>query len=285
MEHMEYDKTSKLKGGWALSIPKWIRVVISVILMTAIANVLCMLCFRVTSGLAEMAGIIVSSIMEVLLMTLLLLGFCRLTGKRFGAFFSVKGLWKGLLLLLPYFAYNLLGIWYYNANMKIILPLLIPLIADVYMEEVTYRCIISSYGLMLCRDRRDFPKAVLLSGLYFGLSHYINLLSGNSFINVTRQAIGAVFSGILMTAAFCVTESIIPGMLTHTFMNILYDAIIWGSGVADVGTIALDGTAVEALSFSEIMWNLKMDMIIYIVPVIIMFLLRDSAARKKQEAS
>lgn len=263
-------------------LKKWMRVVISVLAWCIVSDILTIISCRIYFGLEGLPGLYASCALEVATSTLLLFLFCKVTGRRLGSYFKIKGFKESLVVVIPVIIGTVLSVYLYHDNMKIVLPLLVPLVADVYVEEVTYRGIVTSYGLMLCRSKKDIRRTILLCSLFFAFAHYWNLTSGRTFSQVTQQVFGVIPRAILMTAAFALSDSLLPGLLIHVVQNVQYKALIWGTGAADVGSISASGGELPELTASSFLLDTLREFAWYFIPILILlFITSNTASRRK----
>ena len=84
-----------------------------------------------------------------------------------------------------------------------------------FIEEVIFR------GLLFkaIKDKSGFVRAILLSGITFGLGHIINLMRGMAVENQVEQIILAIVIGILLALIVEITQSLIPGIIFHILFN------------------------------------------------------------------
>lgn len=84
-----------------------------------------------------------------------------------------------------------------------------------FIEEVIFR------GLLFkaIKDKSGFVRAILLSGITFGLGHIVNLMRGMAVENQVEQIILAIVIGILLALIVEITHSLIPGIIFHILFN------------------------------------------------------------------
>ena len=263
-------------------LKKWMRVVISVLAWCIVSDILTIISCRIYFGLEGLPGLYASCALEVAASTLLLFLFCKVTGRRLGSYFKIKGFKESLIVVIPVLIAMGISVYSYHDNMKIVFPLLVPLVADVYVEEVTYRGIVTSYGLMLCRSKKDIRRTILLCSLFFALAHYWNLTSGRSFSQVTQQVLGVIPDAILMTAAFTLSDSLLPGLVIHVVQNVQYMALVWGTGAADVGAVTVSGEELPVLTVGSFLLEVVRTFAWYFIPVLILlFITGNTVTRRK----
>ncbi|HET6785215.1 MAG TPA: CPBP family intramembrane glutamic endopeptidase [Erysipelotrichaceae bacterium] len=84
-----------------------------------------------------------------------------------------------------------------------------------FIEEVIFR------GLLFkaIKDKSGFVRAILISGITFGLGHIVNLMRGMAVENQVEQIILAIVIGILLALIVEITQSLIPGIIFHILFN------------------------------------------------------------------
>ena len=83
-----------------------------------------------------------------------------------------------------------------------------------FLEEVIFR------GLLfkgMCKS--NVTAAIIVSSLTFGVGHIINLFLGEPVFDTLLQLVYASAIGFCYTAIFHVSGSILPCILSHTFVN------------------------------------------------------------------
>ncbi len=84
-----------------------------------------------------------------------------------------------------------------------------------FIEEVVFR------GLLFkaIKDKSGFVRAILISGITFGLGHIVNLVRGMAVDNQIEQIILAIVLGILLALIVEITQSLLPGIIFHILFN------------------------------------------------------------------
>lgn len=121
-----------------------------------------------------------------------------------------------------------------------------------FLEELLFR----GFLFQAILEKGSLYKAIIISGVTFGIGHVVNLLRGYSIAEQLIQIICAILIGIVLAYCVAITWNIIPGIIFHILFNIS-------------GTITND--------------NLKME--IYITIVVIVISLLYSIYLKKSLAS
>ena len=102
-------------------------------------------------------------------------------------------------------------------------------------EEFIFRGVLISTLMRQWKDQNKFRNAAVLSGIVFGLIHATNVFAGADPLRTLLQVIGAVGIGIMFTAVYLRSGSILPCMFYHTLHDII--AIAGESEVTETGII------------------------------------------------
>ena len=102
-------------------------------------------------------------------------------------------------------------------------------------EEFIFRGVLISTLMRQWKDQNKFRSAAVLSGIVFGLIHATNVFAGADPLRTLLQVIGAVGIGIMFTAVYLRSGSILPCMFYHTLHDII--AIAGESEVTETGII------------------------------------------------
>lgn len=85
-----------------------------------------------------------------------------------------------------------------------------------FLEELIFR----GYLYQAIKAKSGTNRAILISGITFGLGHIVNLMRGMSVDNQIEQIIVAIVLGILLAKIVDITNSLLPGILFHIVFNI-----------------------------------------------------------------
>lgn len=102
-------------------------------------------------------------------------------------------------------------------------------------EEFIFRGVLISTLMRQWKDQNKFRNAAVVSGIVFGLIHATNVFAGADPLRTLLQVIGAVGIGIMFTAVYLRSGSILPCMFYHTLHDII--AIAGESEVTETGII------------------------------------------------
>lgn len=110
-------------------------------------------------------------------------------------------------------------------------------IAVGFIEELLFR----GFLLQALRTRGSLTRAIIISGVTFGIGHIVNLLRGYSLIDQALQLAGAVLIGVALAYCVVLTGSILPGVVFHALFNLsgtlTNHSVLWDS--VSVGGIAI----------------------------------------------
>ncbi len=90
------------------------------------------------------------------------------------------------------------------------------MIGTGFVEEVLFRGLLFNAIL----SKSGVKRAVIISGITFGLGHIVNLLNGYSSIEQIGQIVVAVAIGIVLALLVALTNNLWPGILFHILFNI-----------------------------------------------------------------
>ena len=106
-----------------------------------------------------------------------------------------------------------------------------------FIEELLFR----GFLLQALRTRGNLTRAIIISGVTFGIGHIVNLLRGWSLTDQTIQIVAAVLIGIALAYCAVLTGSILPGVVFHALFNLsgtlTNHSVLWDS--VTVGVIAI----------------------------------------------
>ncbi|TFD93031.1 CPBP family intramembrane metalloprotease [Cryobacterium lactosi] len=105
-----------------------------------------------------------------------------------------------------------------------------------FIEELLFR----GFLLEALRTRGNLTRAILISGITFGMGHIVNLLRGYSLPDQAVQLVAAVLIGIALAYCVVLTGSILPGVVFHALFNL--------SGTLTIHSAVWDSVAVGAIA-------------------------------------
>lgn len=178
---------------------------------------------NIGDALSEITGTGKNTITAAMLITLsLILVFYLKKNRKFDSY-GVKGITKaGFHKSLFYIPLILLALMQYIAGIdstvsrEEIISTCILMIGVGFIEELVFR----GFLFQGISAKSGVNRAVLISGITFGIGHIVNLLRGYTYMEQIEQIIVAIAIGIVLTLLVVITKSIIPGMLFHIVFNI-----------------------------------------------------------------
>lgn len=101
------------------------------------------------------------------------------------------------------------------------------MIGTGFIEEFLFRGLLFQgiYG------KSGINRAILISGITFGIGHIVNLLRGYGFTELVGQILVAIVLGIVLALLVAVTKNLVPGILFHMIFNISGTITNQGSGM------------------------------------------------------
>jgi membrane protease YdiL (CAAX protease family) len=84
-----------------------------------------------------------------------------------------------------------------------------------FLEELLFRGFLYQ-GIL---KEKGITRAVIISGVTFGIGHVVNLARGYSTGDQITQIVAGIFVGILLALIVALTNNIIPCVLWHIFFN------------------------------------------------------------------
>lgn len=85
-----------------------------------------------------------------------------------------------------------------------------------FIEELVFR----GFLFQGISAKSGVKRAILISGITFGIGHIVNLLRGYAYMEQMGQIVVAVGIGIALALLVAITKSIVPGILFHIVFNI-----------------------------------------------------------------
>lgn len=126
---------------------------------------------------------------------------------------------KKLLYYIPLAALSTLNFWFGFATVYSGLNLVLFILSMVFigfLEELIFR------GFLYKAMEKDSPKAaIIVSSVTFGIGHIINLFNGSGaeLIPNICQIVSAIGFGFLFVALFIKSKSLLPCIISHSFIN------------------------------------------------------------------
>lgn len=85
-----------------------------------------------------------------------------------------------------------------------------------FLEELIFR----GFLMQAIWKKSGIKRAILISGITFGLGHIVNLFRGYGYLELTTQIIAAAAIGIVLAMLAASTGNIVPGIMFHIVFNI-----------------------------------------------------------------
>lgn len=101
-------------------------------------------------------------------------------------------------------------------DLETVLFAVILVVAVGFIEELLFR----GFLLQALRTRGGATRAILISGVTFGIGHIVNLLRGYSLPDQALQLVAATLIGIALAYCVVLTGSILPGIAFHALFNL-----------------------------------------------------------------
>ena len=112
-----------------------------------------------------------------------------------------------------------------------------------FLEELLFR----GFLLRGILKTSSLNRAVLISGITFGIGHIVNLARGMSPAEQTIQIVAGIFLGIVLAYCAVASGTIIPQAIFHTLLNISGNLT---SSSVEVETMVLLATVVISVFYS-----------------------------------
>lgn len=85
-----------------------------------------------------------------------------------------------------------------------------------FIEELIFR----GFLMDAIWKKSGMTRAILISGISFGLGHIVNLFRGYGYIEQLTQILLAIGIGIVLALLVAITKNLVPGILFHIIFNI-----------------------------------------------------------------
>lgn len=119
-----------------------------------------------------------------------------------------------------------------------------------FLEELIFR----GFLYRAIQAKSGTNRAILISGVTFGLGHIVNLMRGMSMDNQIEQIIVAIVLGILLAKIVDITNSLLPGILFHIIFNISGSIMLVNPGL---NTVYIFGILIIASLYLIYLMRLK----------------------------
>jgi len=85
-----------------------------------------------------------------------------------------------------------------------------------FLEELLFR----GFLFQAILKTGGLNRAVMISGITFGIGHIVNLARGYSAGDQVIQIVAGIFIGIALAYCVAITKTILPGVIFHALLNI-----------------------------------------------------------------
>jgi len=116
-----------------------------------------------------------------------------------------------LTLFIHYFRGINKELGYSGFFLGIVLMICVGFIEELLFRGFLYKGILKESGM---------TRAIIISGVTFGIGHIVNLLRGYSIADQINQIVIGIFIGIVLALLVAVTDNIIPCVIYHMLFNI-----------------------------------------------------------------
>lgn len=90
------------------------------------------------------------------------------------------------------------------------------MLAVGFVEELLFR----GFLFRAILAKKNLTRAIIISGVTFGVGHVVNILRGYSLAEQLVQVVAAIVIGIALAYCVALTGSILPGVAFHALFNI-----------------------------------------------------------------
>ena len=116
-----------------------------------------------------------------------------------------------IMALIQYFKGINSELGFQGIGLGIVLMICVGWIEEILFRGFLYQGILKKSGLV---------RAVIISGITFGIGHIVNLMRGYSMADQAVQIVAAILIGIALALLIAVTKNIMPGVVFHILFNI-----------------------------------------------------------------
>ncbi|MCF0114055.1 MAG: CPBP family intramembrane metalloprotease [Erysipelotrichaceae bacterium] len=121
------------------------------------------------------------------------------------------------------------------------------------VEEIVLRGVFTGNMMRVNHSKKDMLKNALIPSAVFGIIHLLNITSGAGVISTIGQVMTAFAAGVMYSAVFFRTGTIIPGIIAHTFGDFASMITLTAQqGGENFGLLVDSGSVVKQLLSSAI---------------------------------
>lgn len=103
-----------------------------------------------------------------------------------------------------------------SIDLKALITVTLLMIGVGFIEEVIFR----GFLLKGIQAKSNVKKAIIISGITFGIGHIVNLSRGYGYNELIVQIVVAIAIGIILAMIVVLTNHLLPGILFHIVFNI-----------------------------------------------------------------
>ncbi len=104
-----------------------------------------------------------------------------------------------------------------------------------FVEELLFR----GFLFNAIYEKSGVKRAIVISGITFGIGHIVNLFRGYDFSELSGQIVVAVVVGLVLALLVAITRNLVPGILFHILFNISGSLANQGGNAQDYLLIAI----------------------------------------------
>ena len=145
----------------------------------------------------------------------------------FKGMIKLKGLGKGLLLLLPFLLFHYAGSvvswfeWGTASSFYTVFIMLLRATAPGFGEEITYRGLGVANYMRTIKSEDGIMPIFIVSSVTFGLVHITNALAGAPLLISVIQSVYAIGVGMALAGVYLRTGNLLPTIIAHTTVDFL----------------------------------------------------------------
>ena len=139
-------------------------------------------------------------------------------------------------------------------------------------EELAFRGVFISTLMRKWKNQNKFRNAAVISGTIFGLVHATNMFMGADPVRTMLQVVGSMSVGIIFSAIYMRSGSLLPCMFYHTTHDII--------AIAASGNVSEEGVITGA----KLSWTDGLEMVLAIVmAAVALYILRAANSEEMRE--
>ena len=103
-----------------------------------------------------------------------------------------------------------------DLDLQDIVIIVVLMVCVGFLEELLFR----GFLFQAILKTASLNRAVIISGITFGIGHIVNLARGYSTADQAIQIVAAIFIGLVLACCVAMTKTILPGVIFHALFNI-----------------------------------------------------------------